>query len=413
MTALATGSRLAPTAGSPSPWTLGGSSTSDARRHQAPRVFMIISSFHPVVGGAERVTEAVCRGLAQDGMDVTVMTRRYPGSSPVDGSKPFTVLRLGVQGRGKLAALSFGVACILRLLRESRDEVVVHVHNPDTPLLVGLILKFILGFRVAATMHSDPQIVLKTHRGAASLRYRLAKRLDLIAVQHRHMKRQLTADGFRPERVRLLANAVDTEKFVPPAERQREQARARLGVRSGTLYLYLGRLAAVKRLDVLIEAWSLFEDSGNELMLVGDGEEENRIREQIARLGLHNVRMVPRTDDVPSFFQAADVFILPSEREGLSIALLEAMACGLAVIVSDLPGNRAVVQDGRNGFLFPVGDSARLAELLRAVEDRELRKRLGESAARKVQRRHSMHALTRRHRAFYARLLPESQRDDD
>ena len=118
------------------------------------------------------------------------------------------------------------------------------------------------------------------------------------------------------------------------------------------------------------------------------------------RLCLSFLKWKPCVGGLPSYLQAADVFVLPSRREGLSNALLEAMAAGLTVVVSDLPGNRAVVRDGENGLMFPVDDLAALQNHLTIAGSPDLRANLGRQA-RATMSDYSMQSTAARHRAVY------------
>jgi glycosyltransferase involved in cell wall biosynthesis len=114
------------------------------------------------------------------------------------------------------------------------------------------------------------------------------------------------------------------------------------------------------------------------------------MRQDAARYGLSgDVTFAGQTHDVHNYFRAADVFALPSRREGLPVALLEAMACGLPCVASRLPGStEGIVDDGRTGLLVPPGDVEALAAAIQQVlEDHTLAASLGDAARDTVSRR--------------------------
>jgi glycosyltransferase involved in cell wall biosynthesis len=143
------------------------------------------------------------------------------------------------------------------------------------------------------------------------------------------------------------------------------------------------------------------------LLLVGDGAEREALRERADVLGLGegSVRFVGEVDDVRPYLWATDVFVLPSREEGLSLALLEAMAAGACVIVTDLPGHRDVVTDGETGYRVPVGDAGALREALdRSFASSELRSALGDGARRWVLEHASLARTSEAHTELYSGL---------
>ncbi len=154
-------------------------------------------------------------------------------------------------------------------------------------------------------------------------------------------------------------------------------------------FLTVGRLVWDKAHDVLLDAFALLGGELQEwrLAIVGDGRRRELLKAQAKELGLagrvdwHGV--VP---DPHAFYRAANIFVLPSRVEGTPNALLEAMSCGLPVIVSDgAPGPLELVEDGVTGLVVPVNDAQALAAALRRLAcDGELRSRLGEAARTRV-----------------------------
>jgi glycosyltransferase involved in cell wall biosynthesis len=120
------------------------------------------------------------------------------------------------------------------------------------------------------------------------------------------------------------------------------------------------------------------------------------------------LRLVEHTASIEQYYRAADVFVLPSLREGLPNALLEAMACGLASIASRLPGvTDSVVTDGVDGLLVePAGREALAAALGRLLGDADLRRRLGCAARQTVEARFSLPSIASRYISLYEELSP-------
>mgnify|MGYP002625335207 FL=1 len=113
-----------------------------------------------------------------------------------------------------------------------------------------------------------------------------------------------------------------------------------------------------------------------------------------------------QTDEVLLHLQQADLFVLPSRAEGISNALLEAMSCGLPVVVSAIPGNLDVIDYGYNGLHFPVGNTGALAHCLQRLLDQpDLREQLGRQARQTVEYRFSLNSVADQYIALYRNLL--------
>jgi glycosyltransferase involved in cell wall biosynthesis len=114
-------------------------------------------------------------------------------------------------------------------------------------------------------------------------------------------------------------------------------------------------------------------------------------------------------ENVDAFLSIADILVLPSRSEGMSNALLEGLSHGLAVVATDVPGNRAVVEHGKDGILVPYGDSRALTEaLLTLLRDSNLCARLGRNAVRKSESAFSIQAVASRYSDLYRELVPDA-----
>jgi glycosyltransferase involved in cell wall biosynthesis len=173
-------------------------------------------------------------------------------------------------------------------------------------------------------------------------------------------------------------------------------------------FLYLGRLSDNARRDVptLITAFEKIaaRHADAELALVGGGDRLEDTREAARRSGARERISLPGFADPEKWFAWADCFVLPSTREGLSNALLEAMAEGLPCIANDIPPNREVLRDGDAGVLVPVGDAAALeAAMERMITDGDHAARFAERAIRRVEETYSIRAVADRYALLYRR----------
>ena len=203
-----------------------------------------------------------------------------------------------------------------------------------------------------------------------------------------------------------VANGVD---LPPPiGDDERMAIRRSLGVPDGRLLgLFVGRLVPVKNLPCLVDALATLEAGQRPwIALVGDGPQRAAIARLAAELGVAADLAFPgERADAARLMQAADFLVLPSHYEGLSNALLEAMAAGCPVIASAVGGSPELVEDGSTGLLFPVNDAGALATAMARIADPVLRARLAQAARLHVERNHSQAALGAATSAVYERCL--------
>jgi glycosyltransferase involved in cell wall biosynthesis len=210
-------------------------------------------------------------------------------------------------------------------------------------------------------------------------------------------------EAFTPA-VWRIHDALDAEKMALLAALGLPQD-ARIAVWHGRVQL------PKKGIDVLLDAWSSVCRDGPEhefrLVLVGDGEQAGVVEAQIERSGLGNVVFVRRVLHDPAELRlhlaAGDVYVFPSRHEGVPVAPIEAMACGLPVVATDTGGMRDILGDAeqRAGIIVPREDSAELSDALRRLlEDEELSRSLGSLARRRVVEEFSLEVVGRKLRAF-------------
>jgi glycosyltransferase involved in cell wall biosynthesis len=177
-----------------------------------------------------------------------------------------------------------------------------------------------------------------------------------------------------PARIAVIPNGVE-ETFFYSGQRL---------LRAKPRLLFVGRLAGHKNLPLLLRALAGVSERF-ETTLVGDGKLEAKLRELAASLELQNVRFHGRADgdELRNLYRNADIFVLPSEREGMPLVLLEALAMGLPVVATDIPGSRDVIVDGINGVLVPPDDATALRKaLLSVATDLDGYRRMSEASRR-------------------------------
>lgn len=197
----------------------------------------------------------------------------------------------------------------------------------------------------------------------------------------------LTNGGVPTERTRVIWDAVDPARFRPAVGR--DQTRASLDATAPQqVVLALAALIPRKGIDLLLEALALLRREGLHpiVWIAGDGPERAALEAQSTRLGLNpQVRFLGERRDVADLLSACDLFVLPSRREGMGVAALEAMAASRPVVASAVGGLQHAVVDGGTGVLFPPGDVPALARALtRLLQDDEFRRRAGQAGPSRI-----------------------------
>lgn len=344
------------------------------------RLAFVTRRFWPLVGGAEMVMSNLATELRNQGSSVTIVTAQWEPSWPTDVvHREVPVVRLANPPRRGWGTLRYMMA-LHRWLRRQRGQL---------DLVYVSMLKHDAYAALDALADSPIPVVLRAEGGGetgdchwqqtARFGLRIRRRCwraDALVAPSPAILDEMLAAGYPATRARLIPNGVAVD---PPRDNsQRWAARRALAesnpdlatTEQSPVAVYTGRLHEAKGLHDLVRAWPavLNRWPHARLWLVGEGPEREELYESILDLGLRGFVVMPGAfDDVQDLLTAADVFVLPSYEEGLSLSLLEAMACGVPVVATDIPGNRSLVEHDRQGLLVPARDPLRLAQAIHDV----------------------------------------------
>jgi glycosyltransferase involved in cell wall biosynthesis len=355
------------------------------------------------------------RALARQNVKVSIVgirvSGRYPARACIDGVH-MTFLnvwhsvfeRRGFRRLGQYAFL----LCALGFLARHRDEYdVIHAHSPKMPGFASVLAARRLGKKsVVKLMNSGPRNDFKRWRGEKTIWGSRAMadyllNCDRIIALNDLAYRELTAFGFRTDQIALIPNGVEVDRFT---------AKTSYDIADATRVVFVGRLAQAKGLDVLLEALGRLntQTPGKyQLTIVGKGSLREPLEATAETLGIaESVHFAGQVEDVSPFLSHSDVFVLPSRAEGISNALLEAMATGLPCIASDIPGNHALIQNGENGLLVESDNPQALAEAIHEMSiEPEQRIRLGQAARKTVESRSDIAVTAKQYIELYRKVL--------
>lgn len=360
-----------------------------------PVIVQVAGYYPPHLGGAERVVQSLSEQLASRGYDVQVLTSAV--DAPVGTEQPLPGLSVRRFKAWEFAHTPWAPAVIPALWRVPKRSI-LHLHLAQAlyPELVWLTAKL---RRLPYVVHFHLDLQPSGPLGKLFLIYKatvirlVIKQADRVIVFSTAQQQFIHERyGVPKDRIAIIPNGVGTEYFHRPRH-YRTSARQLLNI---------GRLSPQKRLNLLVAAMADLPDC--QLTLVGDGEERSRLEAQVKRLGLTNVTFTGSKSpaETLAYYQAADIFVIPSEREGMPLVVLEAMAGGLPIVAAQVPGLQELV-DGV-GVLVDQPQASVLAEVIqRLLSDKSQLDRLSRQSVQTA-RGYSWERLTDAFEALYKEL---------
>jgi glycosyltransferase involved in cell wall biosynthesis len=295
----------------------------------------------------------------------------------------FTRVHLAPARKPGPPTVARGIADVVRQLR---GHDLVHVHGEVTGTLFLPVLAARPSVVTLHGLHFLRRADGITRRGA-ELNLRVVVRTADRTICVSQAEQNVLANVADPRTTVVVHNGVP----LPQAEPAQVDLEPPIGIWVGSLDERRDPVAVVRAA----------ERTSTALLIVGEGA----LRSDVERAAGERVRVLGHRPDVPELLAAADFFVLMSEREGLSFALLEAMAHGLPSIVADIPENREAIGD--SGIAVPYGDEEAMATAMRRLADESERAILGQRAARRVAERFSAEQMRAKTRAVYEAVLAE------
>ncbi len=355
-------------------------------------ILLINYEFPPLGAGASTATWHIGKELADMGHKITVITSSYKNNFGYESKKGMTIfrcpaIRKKVSESNILEMLSFVISAFFFLpwiiIKHKIKGTIVFFSFPCGPL--GLWAKvlfkvpYIISLR-GGDVPGNEKGLDRIHNILKPLRRFIYKKSKVVVANSIGLKKiAQTSDPFP---ITMIPNGIDTSFFKPLKVKNKK---------NGVHFVFTGRISEQKNLFYMFEQFAILKKScKKDLMLhiAGDGPLKNRLEKFVNELGISDsVKWHGWVDKktILKLNQGADCFINPSFYEGMPNAVLEAMACGLPAIASNVPGNKDVVVDGENGFLFDLGDHRKINEALnKIIETPCLCSRLGKAARKRL-----------------------------
>ena len=375
------------------------------------RVLSVLYTFPPTFSGATKFWLRLIPRLGERGVVVDVLYRKEDGEvilQKIDGNSTSIAAPLGTR-RGSYTGYILTVVKALWIHRH-QYRCVIFIGAGDA-LLAALCTKMFIPLKFAYRMsmlgEDDPLAIRNTGR-LGWLRAFLLRRVDAAVCINPGMAVSSERAGLARDRVFTIPQGTDIEFFTPATLAVKNAIRTREGLPlTAKIVIFCGAIVERKGVDLLMKAWPevVAQHPASLLLLVGpDGGETDDPRgeflQAMMRLSLdlsykQSVKFMGYREDARDLLQAADVFVLPSRMEGTPNVLLEAMASGLPIVVSDLPGVAGVfVRDHKEAFIVPLNDWKQTeVSLLHFLNDQGLARQFGEDARNRAVAHYSVHSV--------------------
>lgn len=360
------------------------------------RILLISDSYPPVLGGSEIEAQRVSAAMIARGHQVHVLCAGGPPMPPLrnwidPAGVPVSILTRRSRGIWKDRIFACAVAHAIWSRRRSYDVIYF--------LMQGLHLA--TGLQVGRFLKKPMVVKIAGSRVIPALRHTRAGRWELdwmqqwripVMILNDGMVDEALADGFQRDQLVWMPNPVDIDEFRPARPGESAAWRESHGIPlDACVTIYVGRLSYEKGLRELLRGFARAAAQAPEalLLLVGDGamrpDLEALVRE--LRIEASQVRFIGRVPaaEIPFWLRAGDIYSLTSPSEGFACALLEAMAAGLPSVVSAIPANLQLVDDGVHGLTVPFDAEESIAEaFLKLAGDPALRQSMGQAARRRA-----------------------------
>jgi glycosyltransferase involved in cell wall biosynthesis len=391
------------------------------------RVVMVTYQFPPMLAGGARHALELARALKNDAIETFFIGANLTGSPRNETFEGFRVHRFTPRGPGRIRYLTYALQVCRKLSAERSSFDLVHLHSirPFYFLIVALMKILHKPIVLSPTLigHDDP-MSLRSKPFLWQVEGHLYRYYDRIVCKSTAMRASCEQAGLPPPVVTSITGAIPCatpESPFRPAAGPEEVRDTRHDLRlpaDSFLVSFVGRLQPRKGTDLLLAAWDeLLKErrfSGH-LVLVGpyDSEGSGRFQAVLGSTLSHaaekRIIFVGPVDyrDVPRYLRASDCFVFPSERESLGKAVIEAMACGVPVICTRIPGvTEDIIDEGVDGIILDKRDPLQLAAaIFKLKQDAALRRTLSLNALDKVRQKFSLADVSWRHVELYRDLL--------
>jgi glycosyltransferase involved in cell wall biosynthesis len=278
----------------------------------------------------------------------------------------------------------------LKKVIEEKDIDILHCHLLRSQVF-GLVLKKLFFPKIRLLFHEHGEIFEKKPQFIIFLKL-CKKDVDLFIAVSEATKQKLMGDAAIPEgKIKVLYNFVDLSEFNPEilGRDNRDKQRVKLGIEENDFVVgFAGRLSDIKGCDILIKSAPYINIPNFKLLIAGDGTRRNGLEELVECLDMRSrIIFLGYVQDIVQFYALIDCLVVPSRSESFGISVVEAQACEIPVIASDIQSLNELIINGKTGLLFEPKNEKDLAEKINLIHNnRKLRKNLVENGYENVKK---------------------------
>jgi len=362
------------------------------------KIIFYINSFYPVFGGAQKQARLLAKELKNKGFDTTILTRKIKGlKKTIDNIR---IIGIKIYGSSRITkAISFSFFSILFFIKNRKNFDIIQTFQMDsnsfTAVVVGKLLNKKAIVRIAGagklgeiSKHNTffGKIMIKTVINLASGFIVLNKQsyLDIVKL------------GVKKEKIILLGNGVE---IINTPNIDKNMLKKQMNLPNKKICLFSGRFAEPKKLFLLIEVWEKINNDDFFLILCGDGPLKEKLERKITSNNVKNVEITFK-NDLKNLYLASDIFILPTESEGMPNSLLEAMSFKCIPLASNVSGVNEIITDSHNGFLFDNTEESLQEKLEYVMKELDKLKPISENAYKTILEKFSIEKISKKYIKF-------------
>ncbi|MBC8180088.1 glycosyltransferase family 4 protein [candidate division KSB1 bacterium] len=370
------------------------------------KICMLIPTFPPhVIGGAQSSVMRLSVALKKNyDVEPWIMTMRFKDSATKEIRSGICIRRINCRGH----SLGFFLG-LPRLFQ--RNLKFIHVHTMFSPVIMAALARLVTRKHIVVKAPSGEQLITFFSRPTGQY---LAKRIAGFIAITPEIVQVLLKFNVPEHKIWIIPNGIDTEEYSFVSPEMKKRLRERLGIQKNSMmFSFVGRLVVEKDIPFLLKAWALLPPRSNKdcLFIIGDGPQREMLEKLSESLGITaSVKFVGELEpsQVKDYVSASDGFLLTSKGEGMSNALIEAMALGTPVIVSENAAVRTIVEHRHTGLRIKTKSELKNA-ILEIYQNKELVKSMRQAAHRNVVDQFSIQKIADLHMQMYQQILGEQR----
>nr|WP_276323802.1 N-acetyl-alpha-D-glucosaminyl L-malate synthase BshA [Planococcus halocryophilus] len=368
---------------------------------------------YPTVGGSGVIATELGKMLAEKGHEVHFIT----SSTPFRLNKTYPNIfnhQVDINTYSVFQYAPYDIALATKISEVIKNEGLdlLHVHYAIPHAVCAILGRDMAGSNIGivTTLHGTDITVLGSDSSLKeAIRYGIEKS-DIVTAVSNSLRDQ-TYELIQPDKtIETVYNFVDEREYHPKSE---TKIKEQLGIDAAEkVMIHVSNFRNVKRVQDVIKTFSLAHQQINcKLLLVGDGPEMGRIIQQVRDLEIEeHVLFLGKRDDLAEFYSISDIKLLLSEKEAFGLVLLEAMACGVPVIGTNIGGMPEIINPGVNGFLVELGDTEQAARYaIDMLSDEVLLQKLRQGALDTVSEHFHSSKILQQYEGLYEQLMPKDE----